>query len=104
MSKLSSSRIMSSGLFAVLAAGALGSAVGCSKPEEEKKAAWSCTSDEVPMGEVVRCSAAAITSDGPVGGTADGTGGLDPDLTTKTVGGTTLDGITTGGTYTGGTR
>lgn len=67
MSKLAAStRIMSSGLFALVAVGAAMSAIGCAKPEEEKKASWSCTRDEVPMGEVVRCTTSAVTADGPV--------------------------------------
>src|SRR4051794_30363130 len=92
-----SSRVMSSGLFAILAASSLGSVAGCAKPEEEKKAAWSCVTDEVPQGEVVRCTSAALTADGPVGGTTDGTGG------TTTQGGTTANGATADGTNPGGT-
>src|SRR5689334_5187410 len=52
-----------SGLLA-LAAGA----VACGSSGQSTKqaaAAWSCTSDEVPMGEVVRCTQSALTMDGP---------------------------------------
>ena len=83
-----SSRRLSSGLLAFVALGAVASTtIACGQPDAEKKqATWSCTRDEVPMGEVVRCSTSALTADGPVT-----TGG-----TTTTTGGTT-DGTTTGG-------
>jgi hypothetical protein len=104
MSKLAiASRVMSSGLFAALAVGVVGSAVGCSKPEEEKKQAWSCARDEVPMGEVIRCTSSAITSDGPAaGGTTDGTGTTtDGTQYPTTTDGTTSDGTTPDGTTDG---
>ena len=92
MNKLTaSSRYLSSGLFALIAVGAASAAAaGCAKADEEKKqASWTCTRDEVPMGEVVRCSTSALTADGPTttttGGTTDGTtttdGTLLPDPT-----------------------
>ena len=46
------------------------SIAACSSSDEGKKAAWSCTSSDVPMGEVVRCTQSALTMDGPP---ADGT-------------------------------
>jgi hypothetical protein len=61
MSKVTSTRIMSSSAFAVLLATAAASSVACSKPEEQKQA-WSCASDQVPMGEVVRCTTSAMTT------------------------------------------
>ncbi len=39
--------------------------VACSSSADEKKAAWSCTSSDVPMGEVVHCTQSALTMDGP---------------------------------------
>ncbi len=94
MSKLSaSSRYLSSGLFALLAVGAASAAAtGCAKADEEKKTAnWTCTRDEVPMGEVVRCSTSALTADGPSTASVTGSTG------TTSSGGTT-DGTTpTGG-------
>jgi hypothetical protein len=78
--RTASSLRLSSGLVAVLALAVAASATtACGKPEDDKKqATWSCTRDEVPMGEVVRCSTSALTADGPTtgatsGGTADGT-------------------------------
>lgn len=53
------------GLLLLLGAGI----VACSS-SDEKKAAWSCTSSDVPMGEVVRCTQSALTMDGPA---TDGT-------------------------------
>jgi hypothetical protein len=46
-------------LVVLIAAGA----VACAKPEDEKKAAWTCSGSEVPMGEVVRCSQSALVID-----------------------------------------
>ncbi|MDB5218582.1 MAG: hypothetical protein JWO86_6509 [Myxococcaceae bacterium] len=79
-----SSRRLSSGLFALLALGAAASATAaCAKADEEKKqATWTCTRDEVPMGEVVRCSTSALTADGPTAGaTSGGTTGTTADGT-----------------------
>ncbi len=99
MSKTSVSvRVLSSSLLSFLAASVASAAVGCSKPEEEKTQAWSCASDEVPMGEVVRCTSAAVTLDGPLPGSS---GGTTSDGTTSD--GTTSDGTTSGGTSDGGT-
>jgi hypothetical protein len=73
MSKLAS-RVMGSGLFTLLAAGAVGAATGCAKPQDDAtKQAWSCASEEVPMGEVVRCTSSALTADGPTSGATGGT-------------------------------
>lgn len=56
------------GLLLLLGAGI----AACSSSDEAKKAAWSCTSSDVPMGEVVRCTQSALTMDGPpVDGTAE---------------------------------
>ncbi len=56
----------------VLLVGLVGSAVvACSSADDAKTAAWSCTSSDVPMGEVVRCTQSALTMDGPTGGTSD---------------------------------
>jgi hypothetical protein len=53
---------MSSGLLALLVAGAAVSTVACSKADDaEKKAAWSCTSEQVPEGEVLRCTSSAVS-------------------------------------------
>ena len=103
-----SSRVMSSGLFTtLLAIGAVSSVVGCAKPEEEKKAAWTCVRDEVPMGEALRCTQQAATADGPVsaGATTTTTGGTTDGTTstgTGTAAGTTpvSDGTTTSGSGT----
>ena len=79
------SRAIGSGLLTLLALGTLGATAGCSKADDAPKStAWSCLSDQVPMGSVVRCTSTALTSDGP----APATGG-----TAAT--GTTIDGTTT---------
>ncbi len=44
------------------------SVVACSSSDDGKQAAWSCTSSDVPMGEVVRCTQGALTMDGPATG------------------------------------
>ena len=57
--------------------------IACSSSDEEKKAAWSCTSSDVPMGEVVRCTQSALTMDGPAtGGTPESCLGSadDPEI------------------------
>lgn len=107
MKKLPSHRFQDSALVAILVAGAASATVACSK-EEPKRAAWSCTTAEVPMGEVVRCTSAALTSDGPaIDGTASTSGGTG---TTDGVDGTISftwptysDLLTGGGTGTEGT-
>ena len=54
------------GLLLLVGAGA----AACSSSDDAEKAAWSCTSSDVPMGEVVRCTQGALTMDGPA---TDGT-------------------------------
>jgi hypothetical protein len=111
------------GILVLIAAGV----VACGKPEDDSRktaASWHCTSAEVPMGEVVRCTQTALTMDGPVttdpmdgiaeacsGSTdnsdvcleldrvlsGDGTGGTTYDCTAGDVGCPPADGSTTTG-------
>ena len=101
-----SSRLVNSALLTMLAAAAAASAVACSKPEDEKKQAWSCARDEVPMGEVVRCTSSAATADGPLLTSGTGAGAYDTTAPTDPAGstaGATADGTTNEGTGGGGT-
>jgi|GEM_PF-4242601 len=60
-----------SALVALLLAGSATSVMACSKADEgasntgTRSAAWTCAEEAVPMGEVVRCTSSAMTSDAP---------------------------------------
>lgn len=90
----------SSVIVATMLAGCALSIAACAKDEPEQAAQWTCRSADVPMGEVVRCSRQALTSDGPSGSTGDGTtyaceaGSTSPDCppADATGGGGTSDG------------
>ena len=83
-----------SGLIALLAVGTAASSIACSQPEEKKQTAWSCAREEVPQGEVLRCTQQAATADGPASGSADGTSST-ADGTSSTTDGTSNDPVST---------
>lgn len=97
-----------SALSLLAVAGLASSLMACSK-EEEKKAAWSCHSMDVPQGEVLRCSSAALTEDGTSAPTSLTSDGYYPTTTVGGAGSTTgtapigTDGTSSTGTATGGT-
>lgn len=118
-----SSRVLGTGVLALVALGAFASVAGCSTADaaSSKRSAWSCANDEIPMGSVVHCTSSALTADGPTGGnsggttdatasaTTDGTAYVcppandNPDCPPADSSGTTNGGTTGGGTADGTT-